>query len=350
MPDTPMFQNTLSYSGQNLRDALRMVTMATGATFGARGGVRPGDPGLTVSLSGSTINVSPGTAILPDHGVYIGVLTSTWSGTLTAAHATLDRIDLVYLRIWDTDFDATGLRKTDVVYLAGTASSTPAAPTPGGTEIYLPLATITVPHTGAGSPSVSTSVKPVTVAPGGVLPTSTAPSSPYTGQYYDDGTNLRRYNGSSWDTYQKTPGAWTAWTPTWSTTSGLHLPSYGNAVVDCRYSKMGRTVLYYLHIVFGTTTNFGSGVVGSDNWSFSLPFAAATSGVSIGIASMEPGHSTRATSGMAQVNTDLTTMSLFITGARIDGTASTGLVDSITPFTWGSAMRVEVSGQYEAAA
>lgn len=198
MPDTPMFQNTLSYSGQNLRDALRVVTMATGATFGARGGVRPGDPGLTVSLAGSTINVSPGTAMLTDHGVYIGVLTSTWSGTLTAAHATLDRIDLVYLRIWDTDYDATGLRKTDVVYLAGTASSTPVAPTPGGTEIYLPLATITVPHSGGGSPSVSTSVRPVTVAPGGILPTSSAPASPYVGQYYDSGSGLLRWNGSAW--------------------------------------------------------------------------------------------------------------------------------------------------------
>jgi hypothetical protein len=198
MPDTPMFQNTLSYSGQNLRDALRVVAMATGATFGARAGVRPGDPGLTVSLSGTTINVSPGTAMLTDHGVYIGVLTSTWSGTLTSAHATLDRIDLVYLRIWDTDFDATGLRKTDVVYLAGTASSTPVAPTPGGTEIALPLATITVPHSGAGSPSVSTSVRPVTVAPGGILPTSTAPSTPYTGQYYDSGSGLLRWNGSAW--------------------------------------------------------------------------------------------------------------------------------------------------------
>src|ERR1044072_2556254 len=70
MPDTPMFQNTLSYSGQNLRDALRVVTMATGATFGARGGVRPGDPGLTVSLAGSTINVSPGTAMPTEHPAY----------------------------------------------------------------------------------------------------------------------------------------------------------------------------------------------------------------------------------------------------------------------------------------
>lgn len=198
MPDTPMFQNTLSYSGQNLRDALRVVAMATGSLFGARAGVRPGDPGLTTTLSGSTINVSPGTAILPDHGVYIGVLTSAWSGTLNAAHATLDRIDLVYLRIWDTDFDASGLRKTDVVYLPGTASSTPVAPSPGGTEVALPLATITVPHTGAGSPSVSTAVRPVTVAPGGILPSSSAPSSPYVGQYYDSGSGLLRWNGSAW--------------------------------------------------------------------------------------------------------------------------------------------------------
>jgi len=193
-----MFQNTISYNGQNLRDALRAFVMSSGTTFGTRAGVRPGDPGLTVTLAGSTINVSPGTAMLTDHGVYVGVLTSTWSGTLTAAHATLDRIDLVYLRIWDTDFDASGLRQTDVVYLAGTASSTPVAPTPAGTQIYLPLATITVPHSGAGSPSVSTAVRPNTVAPGGILPASTAPSNPYVGQFYDDGSGLLRWNGSAW--------------------------------------------------------------------------------------------------------------------------------------------------------
>jgi hypothetical protein len=286
--------------------------------------------------------------MLTDHGVYIGVLTSTWSGTLTAAHATLDRIDLVYLRIWDTDFDATGLRKTDVVYLAGTASSTPVAPTPGGTEIYLPLATITVPHSGAGSPSVSTSVRPVTVGPGGILPASSAPSSPYTGQYYDDGTNLRRYNGSSWDTYQKMPGASTSWTPTWTTSTGLHLPSYGNAVIDCRYYKLGRLVIFNMYIAFGSTTNFGASVTSGDNWVFSLPVQSAMASYPVATVMFEPGTS-RGVAGNAVTTSDGLNLNFNVGSAAVNSTAlNSGIVDSLSPWTWASGNKLHVVGQYEA--
>jgi len=344
-----MFQNTLSYSGQNLRDALRAFVMSTGATFGARSGVRPGDPGLAVSLAGSTINVSPGTGIFTQHGVYIGVLTSTWSGTLNAAHATLDRIDLVYLRIWDTDFDATGLRKTDVVYLAGTASSTPVAPTPGGTEIYLPLATITVPHSGGGSPSVSTAVLPYTVAPGGILPLqSSAPSSPYVGQYYDDNTNLRRWNGSSWDTFQKVPGASTPWTPIWSTSTGSHSPSFGNATIDCRYYKLGRLVTFWMNIVFGSTTNFGSGATTSDNWQFTLPVTSAMVNYPVANVMFEPGTS-RGVAGNAITTGDGLNIQLQVGSGAVNGTAlNSGVVDSLSPWTWAATNKFHLVGQYEA--
>jgi hypothetical protein len=196
-----------------------MLVMTDGTALGSRSGVRPGDPGLTVTLAGSTINVSAGVASVAyaGQGIYRCAFPSSVSpGSLTAAHATLDRIDLVYLRVWDNAVDASGLAKADIVYLAGTPSSTPVAPTPAGTQIYMPLATVTVPHTGAGSPSVSTAVRPYTTAPGGILPSTTAPSTPYTGQYYDNGTNLLRWNGTSWDTYQKV--VTTGWTqPTLAT-------------------------------------------------------------------------------------------------------------------------------------
>lgn len=203
MPRNPWAIDTLSFTGREVRLAEATTMMGDGTALGSRSGVRPGDPGLTVSLAGSTINVSSGVATVAysGQGVYKAAFGSTTSpGTLTAAHATLDRIDLVYLRVWDNAIDASGLNQADIVYLAGTASSTPVAPTPAGTQIYMPLATITVPHTGAGSPSVSTAVRPYTVAPGGILPASTAPGTPYTGQYYDDGTVLRRWNGSAWRT------------------------------------------------------------------------------------------------------------------------------------------------------
>jgi len=236
VPVDPWAIDTLTYSGLEARTSDAMLVMTDGTALGSRSGTRPGDPGLTVTLAGSTINCSAGVATVAyaGQGVYRCAFPSAVSpGTLTAAHATLDRIDLVYLRVWDNAVDASGLAKADIVYLAGTASSTPAAPTPAGTQIYMPLATITVPHSGGGSPSVSTAVRPFTVAPGGILPSSTAPSSPYTGQYYDNGTNLLRWNGSAWETFQKTVTA--AWNQPALATGYSH---DGNSNGNVQYRKI----------------------------------------------------------------------------------------------------------------
>ena len=266
--------DTLTFSGLEARLIEAAAVMGDGTALGSRSGVRPGDPGLTVTLAGSTINCSAGVAVVAysGQGVYrVAFPSSVSPGTLTAAHATLDRIDLVYLRVWDNAVDASGLNKGDIVYLAGTASATPVAPTPAGTQIYMPLANITVPHSGGGSPSVSTAVRPYTTAPGGILPSSTAPGTPYTGQYYDDGTNLLRYNGSGWDTYYKVPGAWSTWTPTW--TGSTTNPVLGNGSLIGRYSKIGRQVTCHINLTPGSTTTFGSG-----NYAWAIPFASASTG------------------------------------------------------------------------
>jgi hypothetical protein len=204
MPVDPWAIDTLTFSGLEARNADAMLAMSDGTALGSRSGVRPGDPGLTVTLAGTTINCSAGVATVAyaGQGIYRCAFPSSVSpGTYTAAHATLNRIDLVYLRVWDNSVDASGLNKADIVYLAGTPSGSPVAPTPAGTQIYMPLATITVQSVSNGSgAAVSTAVRPATVAPGGILPAATAPSSPYTGQYYDDGSNLRRWTGSAWRT------------------------------------------------------------------------------------------------------------------------------------------------------
>lgn len=196
--------DSLAFSGRELRLIEAASTMADGTALGSRSGVRPGDPGMTVALSGSTINVSPGVVTVgyPAQGVYRAAFGSTTSpGTLNAAHATLPRTDLVYVRVWDNSVDGGGLNTADIVYLPGTASATPTAPVPAGTQIYMPLATIAVPASGSGSPSVNSSVRPVTVAPGGILPDAAAPGL-YAGQYRDNGSGLERYDGAAWITPQ----------------------------------------------------------------------------------------------------------------------------------------------------
>jgi hypothetical protein len=201
VPDVLWTNNSTTYDAQELRRADAMLVMGNGSARGGRSGIRPGAGGYGVSVSGTTITVTTGVMTVAGptgEGMYRCPLATDATLTLTAAHATLPRIDLVYLRVWDSDLDGTGLYKFEPVYLAGTAAASPVAPTIPGGQTGIEVATISVPASGGGSPSVSQTIRPYTVAPGGILPASTAPSSPYTGQFYDDGTYLYRYSGSAW--------------------------------------------------------------------------------------------------------------------------------------------------------
>jgi hypothetical protein len=341
MPVDPWAIDSLVFSGLEARNADSAFVMANGTALGSISGVRPGDPGLTVTLAGTTINCSAGVAAVAysGQGVYRVALPSSVSpGTYTAPHATLNRVDLVYLRVWDNSVDASGLNKGDVVYLAGTPSSTPVAPTPAGTQIYMPLATITVLSVSNGSTaSVSTAVRPNTVAPGGILPTASAPSSPYIGQYYDNGTDLFRWNGSSWDTYQKVPGAWTSYTPVW--TAATTNPNPGNGTLIGRYQKIGRQIVFHINLTCGSTTTFGSG---GYNWTLP-PFAAANLGASmIGSAQL---LGTNRWAGQIVVSPAATSISTFFPPAL--GDCRLAFHSQGVPETMNSTSQVRITGVYE---
>ena len=343
MPVDPWAIDSLNFTGLEARNADSAFVMSNGSALGSVSGVRPGDPGLTVTLSGTTINCSAGVAVVAyaGQGVYRCAFPSSVSpGAYTAPHATLNRIDLVYLRVWDSSVDASGLNKADIVYLAGTPSSTPVAPTPSGTQIYMPLATITVLSvSNGGTASVSTSVRPVTVAPGGILPSSTAPSSPYTGQFYDNGSDLLRWNGSSWDIYFRVPGAWTSYTPSWTATTTN--PTVGNGTLIGRYQKIGRTVIFHVNLICGSTTTYGSG-----SYNFTLPpFAVANVGASfIGTAHLLGNDRWM---GQTVLSPSATAYAPFFplstTNTRIGGQSPT------QPETLASGAQVRMTGVYESA-
>ncbi|MFJ6579237.1 hypothetical protein ACIQMY_25160 [Streptomyces sp. NPDC091368] len=293
----PTWIDNVALTGFGLRRSDSVFTMHSGSALSARSGVVPGTGGLTVSLSGSTITVSAGIAMVyyAGEGVFRAPMTSSSTLTLTAAHATLPRVDLVYLRVWCNSVDASGLNQADVVYLAGTASSTPATPVPAGTQIYMPLATISVPASGGGSPTVSTAVRPYTVAPGGILPLQTsAPSSPYVGQFYDDQTNLRRWNGSTWDTMAKVETvSWISPSLAANYTTG-DLASNGNANGPIRYRKFTERGTDYMEWDGGAQRTSGSQVANILSTTLSATFrpAARASFViarnSVGIAAGDP--------------------------------------------------------------
>ncbi|MFD5676105.1 hypothetical protein ACFWID_28175, partial [Streptomyces sp. NPDC127040] len=184
----PLWLPTLSYDESELRKMDATLFMADGTAGGLRAGIRAGDPGLAVSRTGTTVNVTGGNGVVTraGQGAYRVQLAATSPGTIAAANATFARIDLVYLRVWDNSVDSSGLYKADTVLLTGTPSGSPAIPTPAATVIYIPLATINVPNTGGGgasSSTISTTIRQVTVAPGGILPVTSATDIAIAGVY-----------------------------------------------------------------------------------------------------------------------------------------------------------------------
>ncbi|MFJ3793906.1 hypothetical protein [Kitasatospora sp. NPDC090091] len=272
----PLWLPSISYDETELRKMDSALVMADGTALGARAGIRPGDAGFAVSLAGTTVNVTAGTATLTraGQGLYRAQLAATSPGTLAAANASFARIDLVYLRVWDTAVDSSGLRKADTVLLTGTPSGSPAIPTPGATEIYIPLATINVPNTGGGgtgSATVSTAIRQITVAPGGILPVSSATDiaapGTYTGQArYNTVRGCPEYwNGTSW----AAQGDSASFTPVFTALGGG--ASIGNGTINSRWTRIGNQVFWSGQFTIGSTTNGGTGL-----WFLSMPVAQVT--------------------------------------------------------------------------
>ncbi|THA56095.1 hypothetical protein [Streptomyces sp. A1136] len=273
----PAWLSGLSYDQLEVRKMDVLMAMANSTAGGARAGVRPGDPGLAVTLAGTTINVSAGagSAWRTGQGLYRYQLAATSPGTLAAAHASLSRIDLVYVRVWDNTVDSSGFSKADTVYLAGTAGSG-VAPTPGATEIYTVLATITVPSSasgGTGAATVSTTARDLSVAPGGILPvgsTGLATAGLYAGQarYNTVRNTLEFWTGSAW----ASQGDWTAYTPTW----GGGLATAGSSVSKGRWTRIGNRVEVIATLKWGTGSTMNS-----SNVTMTLPTAAVTASDSV---------------------------------------------------------------------
>jgi hypothetical protein len=164
-------------------------------------------------------------------------------------------------------------------------------------------------------------------------------------------------SAGGWTAWQKTlvdPGVWQTWTPTWGTTSGLHLPSYGNASVNAKAFKLGKKVDVTFDVTFGSTTNFGSGATTTDNWTLGLPPAwpANTAvGTFLGIGdvyrnSTNLGFTRIKVTGSTAVSFNLLTC--FVAGALGGGIG--GDIDSITPWTWASSDALRGTFSYETTA
>lgn len=151
---------------------------------------------------------------------------------------------------------------------------------------------------------------------------------------------------NGWTAWQKNvvdPGTWFSYTPTWSTSSGLHVPSYGNAVVSAKASKVGRTVNVTFDIAFGSSTVFGAGATTTDNWTLGLPpqwpANVSTPATFVGLADM---YRDRSNLGIARIKIQNSTSVSFgilttFVAAAFDTSSSNGIggdLDSLSPWTW----------------
>lgn len=268
--DDPVWIDGLTYQGGEMRRVNAIHHASNGVIGGSIGGVRPGDPSLKVALSGMSISVAAGIAAVAwfGQGVYEVSNLNTWTGTVAAAHASLQRVDLVYLRVWDNAVDASGQNKADIVYLAGTPGSG-TLPTLTGTQINLPLAQITVPA-GSTTPSVQ-DLRPWAIAPGGIAQSSSPTGGIYDGQYRDNpatGT-LDRWNdsSSSWVPYARALSSPQTWSPTFTNLT------LGNGSYVARHYRSGQRCHAELVLNWGSTTSNASGII-----QFSPPIQPANLG------------------------------------------------------------------------
>lgn len=173
----------------------------------SKGGVLPGGSPLVLTGSGMTGSVSTGRAVVQGttaQGAYPVVLSAAEPITVANGHASLARIDSVFLAVYDQAYDTSGQTSAAAVYVQGTAASSPTAPTavPNCTA-YLKLWDIGVPAgASAGAPinwgSALTDRRVFTVAAGGIGYGADAAAGAYPGQYRDTGSGLQRWTGAAW--------------------------------------------------------------------------------------------------------------------------------------------------------
>lgn len=169
--------NTESYTPQEWRQVQSpMIGGATAARpLGARSGVRPGTPTSTVALDNATTwRVKPHAGVLDTAtnagtGPYFYAFDADVTGTVVAAEAII-RKDILWVRLDDpSNSDGSSTPAAVLGYTKGTVASTP----PAVPARAMRIATITVPVSGGGAPTIVLDAA-YAVGAGGVVPTRNA--------------------------------------------------------------------------------------------------------------------------------------------------------------------------------
>jgi hypothetical protein len=132
------------------------------------------------------------------------------------------------------------------------------------------------------------------------------------------------------DAYENLTGAWTSFTPTWTSTGSA--PSLGNGTISGRYMRAGKLVIYRGRLDMGSTTTFGTGI-----WNFSLPATFDTNSGHVGTAYLSDASGQSYPAATA------------FFGSILFITANAGNVTATVPFTWANTDNLAWTVVYQAA-
>ncbi|GAB2859342.1 hypothetical protein GCM10022221_68660 [Actinocorallia aurea] len=177
-----------SARAERLHSAAGIASEHNRHTVSARQGVIPAGENRSFKITARPtadmwVRAAAGRAWVNVASVVGGIVACTNDGDydipLVASHPSLNRRDLIALRVYDSIDSIDTTTDWDIIAIPGTPAVSPTAPAAGPS--MLPLATALIP---AGSNSVGEIVdmRPLTVGAGGILPSNGAPSSTHTGQ------------------------------------------------------------------------------------------------------------------------------------------------------------------------
>ena len=129
--------------------------------------------------------------------------------------------------------------------------------------------------------------------------------------------------------------AWTTYTPTW--TADGTAPAINNGTLTGRYKIIGKSVLFNIRVLMGTTTTYGSG-----NWQFGLP-VDAQSGTNVVVPAtyLHDGvgwYYGIANNGYLGGTSNIT---------PLYGSTTVIPITPTNPFTWGASDTIAINGTYE---
>jgi hypothetical protein len=152
------------------------------------------------------------------------------------------------------------------------------------------------------------------------------------------------YNGPTGATGPTGPAAadanaWSTYSVAWTASSSN--PSIGNGTLTGRYKQIGKTVFVYIKLIVGSSSTLGSG-----NWRFSLPVNAYSSdAVILPAIFLDDGNAWYQGLAYSSYAGNVG----YVTPMWDKGATGSAAVDPTTPFSWGSADIIVISGSYESA-